>query len=133
MLKFLSAAWCSLTKKNIEPIESVQFSFTKLLSGFTHRSSAERLFRLNLDSLQRRRIKADLIMCFKILNGQADTCCINSLVLPAVNTTRGDQRRLFKFGSVENRDARFFLQNCCAFMENNLPNPPDSTVLQQSL
>jgi hypothetical protein len=129
VLEFSSAVWCPLTKKDIERIESVQRSFTKLLSGLTHCSYSERLFRLNLDSLQCRRIKADLIMCFKILNGLADTCCINSLVLSAVNTTRGNQRKLFKFGSVDNRDAHFFSKRVVPIW-NDLP---DSTVLATSV
>ena len=51
-------------------VESVQRRFTKYLNGMSERSYAERLHALNLDSLEVRRIRADLIVAYKILFGQ---------------------------------------------------------------
>ena len=47
-------------------------------------------------------------MRFKILNGFTDTCCRNALVFASTDKTRGSKRKLFMFGSVDNRDANFF-------------------------
>jgi len=47
-------------------IERVQRSFTKRLPGFKSLSYTERLLRLNLESLESRRVKADLVLLFKI-------------------------------------------------------------------
>ena len=53
--------------QNIEAIETVQRRFTKRLPGFCSLSYAERLKRLNLPSLELRRLHADLIYCYKVV------------------------------------------------------------------
>jgi len=47
-------------------VERVQKRFTKRLPGFRH---AKRLKLLKLESLEARRVKADLILCYKIVHG----------------------------------------------------------------
>ena len=46
-------------------IDSVQRSFTKYLLGLYHMSYVDRLAVLRLESLELRRLKADLIFCIK--------------------------------------------------------------------
>ena len=58
--------------KDIEAIETVQRHFTKWLPGFCSLSYAERLKRLNLPSLELRRLHADLIYCYKVVFGLTD-------------------------------------------------------------
>jgi len=56
-------------KQDINKLESVQRKFiTKRLKGLRKFSYEARLTHLGLDSLHRRRTKADLLMCYKILS-----------------------------------------------------------------
>jgi len=61
-----SVTWSPSLKRDIQHIEQVQRRF-KRLRGFHDYSYAERLQLLNLDSLKVRRLKFDLIMCYKII------------------------------------------------------------------
>jgi len=58
--------------KDIEAIETVQRRFTKRLPGFYSLYYTERLKRLNLPSLELRRLHADLIYCYKVVFGLTD-------------------------------------------------------------
>jgi len=53
----------------VKRVESVQRAFTKKLPDMNSLAYRERLSVLPLESLELRRSKADLIMCFKILKG----------------------------------------------------------------
>ena len=48
-------------------IEKVQRSFTKRLPGLNNLTYRERLVVSKLDSLELRRLRVDLIMCYKIV------------------------------------------------------------------
>ena len=56
-------------KKDIEAVESVQRSATKLLPELHKLSYKDRLMKLKLPTLAHRRIKGDLIQTYKILHG----------------------------------------------------------------
>ena len=58
--------------KDISNIERIQRSFTKRLPGLKSLSNTERLLRLNLESLESRRVKADLVLLFKVIHGFVD-------------------------------------------------------------
>ena len=49
--------------------EKVQRRFTKRLSGLSNMSYRDRLETLSLPTLEGRRLTADLIFCYKIING----------------------------------------------------------------
>ena len=53
----------------VKRVQSVQRAFTKKLPDMNSWTYRERLSVLRLESLELRRMKADLIMCFKILKG----------------------------------------------------------------
>ena len=74
-LEYCTPVWSPWMMKNIRKIESIQRSFTRkacMRCGITFKSYANRLDRLNLKSLQYRRIVFDLILLFKIINGLSD-------------------------------------------------------------
>ena len=54
---------------DIAKIEKVQRNFTRRLPGFGELSYGERLDRLNLEYLEERRIRFDLVEVFKIIKG----------------------------------------------------------------
>ena len=60
-----------MTQENSK-LESVQRRFTKSLSGMSSFSYSERLRLLHLDSLEMCRLRADLMLCFKMLKGFVD-------------------------------------------------------------
>ena len=72
ILEYASVVWSPYNKCDINKIEAVQRYFTKRLGGLGHMSYCERLSTLELDSLHLRRIKADLLLCYKMINNLVD-------------------------------------------------------------
>ena len=79
---------------DIELLESVQRNFTKRLPGFKDLAYRDRLNRLNLRTLQDRRLRLDLVLCFNIFHGF--TCIpAHEIGLVLSNTcTRGHSLKL---------------------------------------
>jgi len=89
-LKFSSVIWCPYYVNEIKKIEAVQRTFTKSIGNFRLCAYHERLSILKIDSLQCRRFKMDLIMCYKILYCLVDinsSCffCMTLLVATRLN------------------------------------------------
>jgi len=60
-----SVVWSPCLKQDIDARERVQRRFTKRLPGFNNSTFAERLSRLNLPTLELRRLHSDLTWCYK--------------------------------------------------------------------
>ena len=58
--------------KDINTLESVQRKFTKRVPGMFEKSYGERRATLGLKTLENRRLRNDLVMCFRVLNGLID-------------------------------------------------------------
>ncbi len=61
--------WSPQLAKNIAKLAAVHRRATKMSLSLRHKSYEERLARLNLFSLEERRLRGKLIVCFKILKG----------------------------------------------------------------
>ena len=72
ILEYCTPIWSSYLLNDINKIEGVQRYFTRRLFPDKQYSYAERLVLINLDKLESRRIKSDIIMCFKIINNLVD-------------------------------------------------------------
>jgi len=70
LLEYCTRIWSPYSVTMV--MESVQRAFTKKLCDMNGLTYRERLSVLRLESLKLRRLKADLIMCFKILKGLTD-------------------------------------------------------------
>jgi len=69
LFDYCSQIWSPHEITDIKRIESVQRLFTKRLSGYSFLSYDQRLIKAGLCSLELRRLRCDLIFCFKILHG----------------------------------------------------------------
>ena len=67
ILEYCSVVWSPFYLKDIILIEKVQRRFTKRLFVSSNLTYSERLKLLELESLEERRIKTDLLHCFKTL------------------------------------------------------------------
>lgn len=95
-LEYGSTVWSVLYKKDKIAIENVQRRATKLLHSIRNLSYTERLLELGLPSLQYRRIRADMIEVYKIMNG-IDKCEKDQLfTIQPYQRTRGHNLKLYK-------------------------------------
>ena len=94
VLEYASPVWSPHLIKDIDNIESVQRSFTKYLPGFYNKSYSERLSLLNADTLEVRRLKSDLTLCFRLLNNLCDFDFNNFFELRIDGRTRGHSLKL---------------------------------------
>jgi len=81
--------------KGINAIELVQRRFTKRLSGMKQLSYAQRLQQLKLDTLEVRRMRADLILTYKILFGLVKVEATDIFTVSTTTQLRGHQYKLF--------------------------------------
>ena len=67
MVEYATSVCSPYTVQSITQVEDVQRAFTRRLPGLSGLSYAERLNILGLQTLEHRRLLADLLMCYKII------------------------------------------------------------------
>ena len=102
-LEYASCIWQPYLKYNIDSIERVQRRATKMIPSLRNLSYTERLEKLNLETLQYRRTRADLLETFRILNNihtldqscHCSKCPGKMMFSPSLNSsTRGHSKKL---------------------------------------
>jgi hypothetical protein len=119
LLEYCTPVWSPCTAGLVKRLESVQRVFTKKLPNMSKLSYEERLSALNLESLELRRTKADLLMCYKILKGFTNIIPDDFFTLLS-SSTRGHSMKLYYPTSRVNVRLHFFT-NRVIHMWNKLP------------
>ena len=106
LVEYASPIWSPRLTCDIDMLERVQRRFTKRLPGLYRLSYEDRLQQLNLDSLESRCIKTDLLLCFKIMRGFIDIDKNDLFIVDCDRVTRGHDLRIRRQHTVIN--ARLF-------------------------
>ena len=111
--------WCPSYRRDIDRLERVQARATKMIPEIRGLSYQERLKKLNMNSLEVRRTKLDLIQTYKILNGVDNVDYTNYFSLN-LNNTRNNGYKLHAVSYDTQRMGDFFTYRIVN-MWNELP------------
>ena len=90
LLEYCSQLWCPIKIGQIRKIEAVQRNFTSRVNGMTDLSYWERLRRLNMYSLERRRDRYTILYTYKVILGITPNFEDDSLkIVTRINDRRG--------------------------------------------
>jgi len=95
-LDYCIQVWRPFLHKDVEVLEKVQRRATRMIEGLKSVSYEERLRKLNLTTLETRRIRADLIETYKIFHGLDNLNSEAFFELSQVRNTRGHRYKIYK-------------------------------------
>ena len=132
ILEYSSQVWSPCLLLDIDTLERVQRYFTRRLfarAAIEQANYQDRLSYLKLEPLELRRLKSDLVMVFKCLNGEVG--CNNVFQLSHTTHTRGHAKKLtkqnFRTNSLKHN---FFVRVVDAW--NQLPSTVNEKPLVES-
>jgi len=128
LVEYCSSVWSPHYAKDIKLIESVQRKFTKRLSGLWGVSYTERLRRTGLERLDVRRLRADLILTYKIIFGHVNVDADQFFQLSQNVGTRDHAYKLY-YPAVNTDCRKHFFSNRIVNIWNELPASIDFSNL----
>ena len=81
ILEYGNPVWNNCINKYLDAIEQVQRKFTKFIHCLKDLPYEERLYFLNLHSLEYRRLRGDMIQVYKIAHNYYDKVSVNDLIV----------------------------------------------------
>ena len=120
ILEYGNVIWAPYLKRQSSEIEKIQRRATKLIKDIKDKPYEERLKLLKLPSLKARRIRGDLIQCYKIFR-QVDDIDVETFFTQAKSqSTRNNTDKIFiKYSKLNVR--KYYFTNRVAPLWNSLP------------
>ena len=128
-LEYSTAVWSPLLTKDKIAIENVQRRATKRVNGLSELSYHDRLLKLGLPTLEYRRLRADLIQTYKIVNNIDNISSKTMFVINNTSNTRGHSQKLVKKQTRTNPSKNIL----CNRVSNNWNSLPDCVVTSKNV
>ena len=124
LIEYACCIWSPYYCYAIDKVESVQRRFTKFLPGLTGLDYPSRLAKLNLRSLEYRRLEQDLTLCYKILFGLIDVDSSKYFTLRQADcaSTRGNPYKLLCSNCHTDLRYNFFSERVVAIWNSLSPS-----------
>ena len=119
-LEYAVQFWSPHHAKDIAKLEAVQRRATKLIPSLRNKPYEERLARLNLFSLEKRRLRGKIIECFKIIKGFTNVDASKLFSIDNSTRTRNNGIKLRR-RQVQLDSTKFFFTNDVVGEWNKLP------------
>ncbi len=119
-LEYAVQFWAPHHATYIAKLEAVQRRTTKMITSLRNKSYEERLARLNLFSLEKRRLRGKIIECLKILKGFTNVDASKLFSIDNTSRTRNNRIKLI-CKQVQLDCTKFFFTNDVVREWNKLP------------
>ena len=111
-LEYANVIWSPLYKGQLNNLEKVQRSATKMIPTLKDKTYTQRLKVLGLPSLRYRQIRNDLIQAYKIINNIDNIKCDDFFKFSSMDKTRNNTLKLYKpFAKTNIRKKLLFTQS----------------------
>ena len=120
-LEYCVQFWSPYFRKDIEKLERVQRRATKLIPRLRNKPYEERLKELNLFSLEKRRLRGDLIEVFKMMRGFVNVNISDYVTVDQERATRSNGLKIIG-KSFRSEESKYFFFNRIVNVWNSLPS-----------